>query len=95
MPPLPEVTAFLAAHGSMLILPVAIVEGPVVAVIAGALSAAGILDWPWALLMLVLGDLIGDCIYYAIGRYGGMHHRSPDGFAEVPKDASNSTASKI
>jgi membrane protein DedA with SNARE-associated domain len=72
MPPLPEVTSFLAAHGSMLILPVAIIEGPVVAVIAGALSAAGILDWPWALLMLVLGDLIGDCIYYAIGRFGGI-----------------------
>ena len=67
----PELTSFLIAHGSALILPLAVIEGPVVAIIAGALSAGGYLDWPWVLVMLVCGDVIGDAIHYAIGRFGG------------------------
>jgi len=61
---------FLIAHGSLLLLPLAVIEGPIVSVIAGFLSARGYLDWYWALSLLVCGDLIGDVIYYWIGRSG-------------------------
>jgi membrane-associated protein len=60
----------LIAHGSALILPLAVVEGPLVSIAAGFLSAQGYFDWLWAIGLLVCGDLIGDLIYYWIGRSG-------------------------
>jgi membrane protein DedA with SNARE-associated domain len=60
----------LMAYGSILILPLAVVEGPLVSIAAGLLSAQGFLDWPWALAMLVLGDVLGDLLYYWVGRTG-------------------------
>lgn len=61
---------FLITHGIALILPLAVIEGPVVSVLAGFLSAQGDFHWYWALCLLVCGDLIGDGIYYWIGRSG-------------------------
>lgn len=60
----------LIAHGSALILPLAVIEGPLVSIAAGFLSAQGYFDWLWVLGLLVCGDLIGDLIYYWIGRTG-------------------------
>jgi membrane-associated protein len=60
----------LAAHGGLLILPLAAIEGPIVSVIAGILAARGDLAWYWALCLLVAGDVIGDLAYYTIGRTG-------------------------
>jgi membrane protein DedA with SNARE-associated domain len=61
---------FLIAHGSALILPLAIVEGPIVSILTGFLAAKGYFDWWWALCLLVAGDLIGDLIFYWVGRHG-------------------------
>ncbi len=61
---------FLIAHGGALILPLAVIEGPVVSIVTGFLAAQGCFSWYWALILLVCGDLIGDIIYYAIGRTG-------------------------
>jgi membrane protein DedA with SNARE-associated domain len=60
----------LLEHGSTLILLLAIIEGPIVAIVAGFLSAQGSLDWRAALGLLLGGDMIGDLLYYAIGRAG-------------------------
>jgi membrane protein DedA with SNARE-associated domain len=62
--------ASLIAYGSVLILPLAVIEGPLVSIATGFLSAAGYFDWVWALSLLVVGDLIGDVLYYWIGRSG-------------------------
>ncbi len=61
---------FLVAHGSALILPLSVIEGPVVSIITGFLSAQGTVRWYWALCLLVCGDVIGDLMYYWIGRSG-------------------------
>jgi len=68
-------SAFLAAHGLALLLPLSIIEGPLVSLLAGVLCAQGVLAWQWVLPLLVLGDLLGDLLYYAIGRFshGGLH----------------------
>ena len=58
------VESFLIEHGGALILPLSVVEGPIVSVIAGFLSAQGYFDWYVALGLLICGDLIGDAIYY-------------------------------
>lgn len=59
---------FLSSNGLALLLPLAIIEGPIVSVVAGMLCAQGILPWVWVYPLLVLGDLLGDGLYYAIGR---------------------------
>lgn len=64
------VDGFLIAHGSALILPLAVIEGPLVSVAVGFLSAHGYFDWWWALFLLIVGDLVGDAIYYWIGHSG-------------------------
>jgi membrane-associated protein len=63
-------SGFLIAHGSALILPLAVVEGPVVSIVTGFLTAQGFFSWYWALPVLMCGDVIGDVVYYAIGRTG-------------------------
>jgi membrane protein DedA with SNARE-associated domain len=60
----------LIAYGSVLILPLAVIEGPLVSIATGFLSASGYFDWAWALGLLIVGDLIGDVLYYWIGRSG-------------------------
>ncbi len=57
-------------YGSTVLLPLAVIEGPVVSIVAGLLAAHGYFVWWWALSLLVLGDLIGDALYYWIGRNG-------------------------
>jgi membrane-associated protein len=62
--------AFLIAHGSALILPLAVIEGPVVAIVTGFLAVQGYFEWYWVMPLLVGADLIGDVGYYWIGRAG-------------------------
>jgi len=61
-------SGFLADDGLVLLLPLAVIEGPIVSVLAGVLCARGVLPWALVLPVLVLGDLIGDGLYYAAGR---------------------------
>jgi membrane-associated protein len=65
------IETFLIAHGSALILPLAVIEGPIVTVIAGFLSARNYFAWYWALCLLISGDVIGDLLYYWVGRTAG------------------------
>ena len=61
----------IAAYGAAALLPLAVLEGPIVSVAAGLLSAQGVLSWPWALALLIVADLIGDTSLYWLGRHGG------------------------
>jgi membrane-associated protein len=63
-------STFLIAHGSALILPLAVVEGPFVTVVTGFLTAQGYFNWYWVLPLLICGDVIGDIGYYWVGRAG-------------------------
>jgi membrane protein DedA with SNARE-associated domain len=65
-----SIGGFLIAHGSALILPLSVLEGPVVSIVTGFLAAQGCFDWYWALFLLICGDLAGDVVYYWIGRTG-------------------------
>jgi len=65
----------LIAHGTALILLLSVLEGPIVSVTAGFLAAKTYFDWHMVLPLLVCGDLIGDAIYYVIGRTGAALHR--------------------
>jgi len=47
-----------------------VVEGPTIAAITGALVALGQFDPVISCLLLVAADLVGDALYYCLGRYG-------------------------
>jgi membrane protein DedA with SNARE-associated domain len=68
--PLARIVPILAQYGYAVILPIAVVEGPAMAMIAGALVAAGQMNGVAACVLLVIADLIGDAGYYGLGRFG-------------------------
>jgi membrane protein DedA with SNARE-associated domain len=62
---------FLASQwGYLFLVLTSFILGPLIAVIAGILVSLGSLNWWWAFVALTVGDLVGDFIYYALGRYG-------------------------
>ncbi len=77
MPSLDQVVDLLHSYRYFLLLPISVVEGPIVTIIAGFLSSTGAMNFYLAYLVVVMGDLIGDSIIYYFG------HRS--GRSGVPK----------
>ena len=63
----------LATYGYAVILPVAIIEGPIIAVIAGYLASQHILNISLVYVVVLAGDVIGDMLHYWLGRYGRKH----------------------
>jgi membrane protein DedA with SNARE-associated domain len=60
----------LTEYKYVLLFPLAIVEGPILAVIAGLLCSNGILNPIPVFSIIVLGDITGDSICYSFGRWG-------------------------
>ena len=71
MQSLSQLLVLLKSYKYILIFPVAIFEGPIVSVISGFLVSLGFLNGIATYVVLVLGDLVGDSLYYAVGRYWG------------------------
>ena len=66
------IVALLIQYKYLLLFPLVVIEGPVVALVAGFLVFLGHLSfWP-TLAILVIGDLTSDAIYYTIGRFGNQ-----------------------
>lgn len=68
--PLSDILVILEKYKYFVILPVVIIEGPIIMVISGFLVYLGFLNIFITYSLLVVGDLIGDSLYYAVGRYG-------------------------
>ncbi len=64
-----ELIAMLGRYGYWVLIPIAVVEGPAITMVAGALVAAGEMDGVTAAILLILADLVGDALYYSLGRY--------------------------
>ena len=66
----------LIQHYKYLILfPLAVIEGPIITIIGGFLSSIGVLNLAFVFLTVVAGDIVGDTIWYSVGRFG--HGRVP------------------
>ena len=65
-----EIGALIRHWGLIILAPLAVLEGPIVAIVSGYLSRAGLLLLPQALVVLVLADLLGDVVLYLLGRRG-------------------------
>jgi membrane protein DedA with SNARE-associated domain len=67
---LDQVQTLIAANGLLLMAPLAVIEGPIVTVIAAYLASLGLLDLRAVIVVAVLADLVGDTILYFVGRNG-------------------------
>jgi membrane-associated protein len=63
------IRALLQEQGLAVLFVLAVVEGPVATVVAGALAAAGLFDPLGVLAVALAGDLVGDGLLYALGRF--------------------------
>lgn len=73
---LPTIQSLISTHGLWVVAPIAVLEGPIVTVISAWLAQRGLFDLPQLILVLVLADLAGDAILYAVGRWG-LHRLPP------------------
>ena len=64
------ITASIATYGYVALFLACVVEGPIATVIGAFLASQGILDIWLVLGVSVIGDLVGDLLYYAVGRSG-------------------------
>ena len=64
---------YVSEYGYLAVFLLSLLEGPIVTVYAALLAAQGLLNLPLVYMTVVLGDLAGDLLAYAIGRYGIGH----------------------
>jgi len=69
--PPPQLIAWLLHYRYFILFPLAVVEGPFITLVAGFLVSIGQIDFLVAYGVIVGGDLVGDTLYYALGRWGG------------------------
>lgn len=67
---LTQVMGWLVYYKYAVLFPIMVVEGPIITVIAGFLSSLGHLNLLTAYSIVVLGDIVGDSLYYMAGRWG-------------------------
>ncbi|OGI95362.1 hypothetical protein A2917_02235 [Candidatus Nomurabacteria bacterium RIFCSPLOWO2_01_FULL_42_17] len=60
----------LLTYKYALIIPLAIIEGPIIAVVCGFLVTLKVFNIFLVYLVIVLGDIVGDGIFYYIGHSG-------------------------
>lgn len=71
---LPTVSAaleVLQSHGLLFLVPLAVIEGPIVTVVAAYLARLGDLNIVAVYCAVVAADLAGDSLLYFVGRSGG------------------------
>lgn len=64
------VQLLMQSHGLWVVGPLAVIEGPIVTVIAAWLAKSGYMGLWSVYVVCVIGDLVGDAMYYWIGRAG-------------------------
>lgn len=69
---LEEIVALLEFYGYLALFPIAIIEGPIITVIAGFLVSVGVFNPLIVYLVVVVGDILGDAFWYLLGRTGSQ-----------------------
>lgn len=65
-----DIARIISEYGLAILIPLAILEGPIVTIVAGYLISLSLLNPYAAFVVVVVGDVIGDCILWYIGRGG-------------------------
>ena len=64
------ILSLISHYGYLIVFPIAILEGPIISILAGFLVSLGQLNYIIVFLIIMAGDVIGDTMYYALGRWG-------------------------
>lgn len=72
-PALQSVLSLIDQYGYLMLLLLAIVEGPIICVLAGFLIAQNALLILPTYAILLIGDVSGDLFWYFVGYYGAKH----------------------
>lgn len=72
---LETIIAVMTKHGLAVIAPIAVLEGPIVTVIAAWLASQNLFSVWTVAVVVILADLVGDLGLYSLGRWG--LHRLP------------------
>lgn len=67
-----QIFEFLSHYGYTIMLPLMIIEGPVVTIIASMLASLGAFNVFVVLILSMVGDIVGDIILYGLGYKYGM-----------------------
>jgi membrane protein DedA with SNARE-associated domain len=67
---LAHLSELLLQYRYIILFPLAIVEGPLITVIAGFSASLGYLNLWLSYIVIVAGDLVADLLHYAAGRWG-------------------------
>lgn len=67
---LSQITLWLLTYKYWIFFPLVVIEGPIVTIIAGYLASLGVMNLWIVYPVAVVGDLVGDIIYYWLGRKG-------------------------
>ena len=65
-----DILILLEHYKYLVIFPVAVFEGPIIIIISGFLVYLGFLNPYVAYFILVVADVVGDYLHYALGKYG-------------------------
>ncbi len=65
-----SVTALVLTYRYWILIPLSVIEGPIVAFVAGTLAAAGVLDLYVLAVLFFVTDMGKDAFYYALGHFG-------------------------
>lgn len=65
-----DVLALLQTHGYWVMFLIMILEGPIVTYVAAFAASLEIFNFYIVLILSILGNVVGDLIYYLIGRFG-------------------------
>jgi membrane-associated protein len=67
-----ELVQLLLDYGYVIMFLLMIVEGPVVTLVAALLASLGFFSLPIVFMLSIVGDLLGDVLWYGIGRKWGQ-----------------------
>lgn len=64
------IIALIKSYGLLILAPVAVLEGPIVTVIGAYLAKLGFMNLYAVFAVVIVADLIGDMMFYELGRNG-------------------------
>ncbi|HLD22258.1 MAG TPA: alpha/beta fold hydrolase [Patescibacteria group bacterium] len=65
-----QIIPWLLHYKYIVLFPLMIIEGPIVTIIVGFLSSLGYFHLSVVYGVIIIGDLVGDSLYYVFGRWG-------------------------
>jgi len=73
----------LVRYGGIAVLLGAALEGDATVILAGVVAHMGLLELPYVIVMAFLGGVLGDWLWFAVGRIGGVALRRRPHYARV------------